>query len=61
MPSIHEELLVKKAADAGVDVYPLSGYYSGVPEETHTVVAGYAGLKEDALKKAAELLATAWK
>ena len=67
IPSMSEESLVERAKDAGVGVYPLSGYYSGileyrgVPEETHTVVAGYAGLKEDDLKKAAALLTEAWK
>jgi len=61
IPTMSEESLVRKAADAGVTVYPLSGYYSGAPEETNTVIAGYAGLKEDDLKKAAALLAAAWK
>lgn len=57
---LSEEALVRKAADAGVGVYPLSGYYSGASEETHTVITGYGGLKQDELQKAAALLAAAW-
>ena len=42
-------------------VYPLSAYFSSAPKETHTVVAGYGGLKEKELRETGALLAAAWR
>ena len=58
---VAEKTLVRKAAKAKVKVYGLSGYYHGAIGETNTVVAGYGGLGETDLARAAELLCAAWK
>jgi Transcriptional regulators containing a DNA-binding HTH domain and an aminotransferase domain (MocR family) and their eukaryotic orthologs len=52
--------LVARAAEKGVRVYALSGYYIEAPPATSTVVIGYAGFDEEALRHAARLLVEAW-
>lgn len=57
-----EETLTRLAADAGVRVYGLSGYYIH-PEHNHrpsTVVLGYASLSEDQIQRGAEMLCACW-
>ncbi|MCC8165352.1 MAG: PLP-dependent aminotransferase family protein [Planctomycetes bacterium] len=58
---LHEKTLIKRAADNGVAVFGLSGFYQNPTGETHCVIAGYGGLSEDALRKAAARLCAAWK
>ncbi len=56
-----EQTLIKAAAEQGVKVYGLSGYYAAPamsPEST--LVLGYAGLGEDDILKAVKLLRRAW-
>lgn len=50
-----------QAKSAGIRVYGLSGYYVRGKEETHTVILGYANLKEDAIQEAVERLKAVWK
>lgn len=57
-----EEELTRLAADAGVRVYGLSGYYIH-SEHNHrpsTVVLGYASLSEDQIQRGAEMLCACW-
>lgn len=61
VPPLTEASLLKRAEEASVIVYPLSGYYHRAPDETHTVVAGFGGLKKEDLEEAALLLTRAWK
>ena len=42
-------------------VYGLSGYYVREKEETHTVILGYANLKEEAIREAVGLLKDVWR
>ena len=60
LPKFTEAELVERAAAAGVRVHPLSRYCHSVPPLPSTVVMGFAGLTEEELKEAAELLKTAW-
>ena len=46
---------------AGIQVYGLSGYYVREKEETHTVILGYANLKEEAIREAVGLLKDVWR
>ncbi|GHU61830.1 GntR family transcriptional regulator [Clostridia bacterium] len=57
-----ETFLVDAAAQHGVSVTPISGFFV-VPEkrDTHTVVAGFSGCRRDSLRQAAEALVKAWK
>lgn len=58
---IGEEELVAKAAEKKVAVFGLSGFFHQAPKETNTVIAGYGGLSEQELKRAATRLHAAWK
>ena len=49
------------AKKAGIQVYGLSGYYVREKEETHTVILGYANLKEGAIREAVGLLKDVWR
>ncbi len=49
------------AKKAGIQVYGLSGYYVREKEETHTVILGYANLKEEAIREAVGLLKDVWR
>lgn len=55
-----EEEMIRRAADQGVRVYGLSGFYLKNARRTSTVIAGYAGYERDDLQKAASLLLKAW-
>ncbi len=57
---LYEKTLIKRAADNDVAVFGLSGFYQNPVGETHCVVAGYGGLSEDDLTKAAARLCRAW-
>ena len=50
-----------QAKQAGIHVYGLSDYYVREKEETHTVILGYANLKEEAIREAVGLLKDVWK
>ncbi|MDR3072544.1 MAG: PLP-dependent aminotransferase family protein [Clostridiales Family XIII bacterium] len=56
-----EDDLVTAAANHGVSVVPISGFFV-VPEnrDTHTVVAGFSGCRRDILRQAAAALSKAW-
>ena len=60
LPRYSEEELTARAAEKSVRVYPLSRYCHTVPPKPSTVVLGFAGLSEDQLRRAAELLGEAW-
>ena len=57
-----EEELCKKAYEKGVQVYPLSPYFSGVmPQQYHCMILlGYAPLSLEQLQKGVSLLKSAW-
>ena len=56
-----EQELVERAGKAGVRVYGLSQYYlDGSAPDSSTVVAGYAGMRDEEIREAAELLKNAW-
>ncbi|MDR3053230.1 MAG: PLP-dependent aminotransferase family protein [Coriobacteriales bacterium] len=55
-----EQELVRRAAQQGVGVYPLSAYHYGSRPETHTVIAGFAGYPTAELTQAVQRLAVAW-
>ena len=55
-----ESEMARRAAGKKVKVYGLSGFYHESVAETHTVVAGYGGLTEGELARAASLLCRAW-
>ena len=57
-----EAELVSRAADAGARVYPVSPYFIGdVPQEYRsTVLLGFGGLDDDAIRRGAALLQRAW-
>lgn len=59
-PRFTEEELVNRAADHGVRVYPLSRHCHEIPPIPSTVIVGFAGLTEQELLQAAELLKKAW-
>ena len=54
--------LVSRAAKAGVRVYPVSPYFIGdVPQEYRsTVLLGFGGLEDDAIRQGTALLQRAW-
>lgn len=56
-----ERTMLEKAAAEKVKVYGLSTFYQGAASETNTVVAGYGGLNESELERAAERLCKAWR
>ena len=60
-PGFSEDELVERAAAAGVRLTPLSRYCREVPPLPSTVVVGFAGLTEEELKEAAELLKQAYR
>lgn len=60
LPKFTEGELVEQAAEKGVKVYPLSRYCHAVPPIPSTVVLGFAGLTEEELEEAAELLKQAY-
>ncbi len=51
---------VEQAKRQGVHVYGLSEYYVREKEETHTVLLGYANLREEAIREAVRRLKKAW-
>ena len=55
-----EAEMVRRAAARDVRVYGLSGFYHNRIGEMNTVVAGYGGLREEDLGKAAAALCRAW-
>ncbi|MDR0885778.1 MAG: PLP-dependent aminotransferase family protein [Clostridiales Family XIII bacterium] len=55
-----EDELVRRAADVGVRVYPISKYYFDTKPKQPAVLLGYAGYSEDDLRDAGVLLRTAW-
>ncbi|MBP3926585.1 MAG: PLP-dependent aminotransferase family protein [Clostridium sp.] len=61
--NIPEEVLVKAAAEAGVRVYGLSGFYihKQTRENRNTIILGYAKLKDEKLKEGAKLLGEAFR
>lgn len=56
-----EAELIERAAAKNVRVYGLSAFHHNSAGETHSVVAGYGGVAEDDLLKAAALLCRAWR
>lgn len=56
-----ERSLLEKAAEKGVRVYGLSGFYmeESQAKETSTIVLGYAGLTEEKIRRGVELLRNA--
>ena len=60
LPRFSETELVERAAEKSVRVYPLSRYCHGARPRPSTVVLGFAGLTEQELAEAAELLKEAW-
>ena len=60
IPRFTEEQLVALAAEKSVRVYPLSRYCHSAPPRPSTVVLGFAGLTEEELTAAAQLLAEAY-
>ncbi len=57
---LSERALIERAAAAGVRVRGLSEYAERAQVPPGTLVMGYAGLPEDALREAATLLIAAW-
>ena len=57
-----EQSLLEKAAEKGVRVYGLSGFYmeESQAKETSTIVLGYAGLTEEKIRRGVELLRNAF-
>ena len=60
LPRFTEAELVERAAAKSVRVYPLSRYCHGAQPRPSTVVLGFAGLTEEELARAANLLKEAW-
>lgn len=60
LPRYSEEELVERAAAKSVRVHPLSRYCHAVSPRPSTVVLGFAGLSEEEIGRAAELLQEAW-
>lgn len=59
-----EKELTKKAADAGIKVYPLLDYYieaSDLVKREPTIIIGYARLGEEEIVKGLEILKEQWK
>lgn len=58
---ICEDVLIGRAKQEGVKVYPLSAYdISGKKREYHTVILGYANLGEDEIRQGIAGLRKAW-
>ncbi|MDY3619153.1 MocR-like pyridoxine biosynthesis transcription factor PdxR [Agathobaculum sp.] len=58
---MNEQTLIARAREKGVRVYGLSGYYMPpVRPPRATLVLGYAGLTEPAIREAVSLLCQAW-
>lgn len=57
-----EEELIKKAEEAGVKVYGMSGYFIHEEHNTYppTVVLGFANLSEEEIRRGLHLLGQAW-
>lgn len=55
-----ERELIAKAAAVGVKLHGLSEYARGRPPLESTLVLGYAGMTEEAIEEATELLGRAW-
>ncbi len=57
-----EEELIHLAAESGVKVYGLSGYYVDCPRDTDetVILLGYANMSEEKIREAAGLLRKAW-
>ncbi|MED1201860.1 PLP-dependent aminotransferase family protein [Heyndrickxia acidicola] len=55
-----EEVLVLKAMEAGVKVYPSSVYKEGLKTDCPEILLGFGGLTEQEIKKGIEMLASAW-
>ena len=57
-----ESDLIKRAAEAGVKVYGMSGYFIHEEHNTYppTIVLGYASLTEEEITRGLTLLAKAW-
>ena len=60
VPSYTENELIARAAEAGIKVHGLSEYYAGENCPESTLVLGFAGLDEAALKDACAILKNAW-
>lgn len=55
-----EEELVRRAAEAGIVVYPLTAYYiTGEPEQP-TILLGYARLTEEEMRQGIQILQETW-
>lgn len=57
---VSEEVLIRKAAQAGVKVYGMSDYCIGEKSENATILLGYANLSENEIKEAVQILQEAW-
>ena len=55
-----EEELIKRASEAGIVFRGLSPFCHGTVPLSSTLVVGYGGLEDGKIKKAAELLSSAW-
>lgn len=60
LPRFSETELVERAAARSVGIHPLSRYCHAVEPWSSTVVLGFAGLTEEELVRAADLLKEAW-
>jgi GntR family transcriptional regulator/MocR family aminotransferase len=60
LPHLSEHLMVQKAARQGVLLRGLSEYCVRVKPPAGTIIIGFAGLQDDALAEAAEVLRRAW-
>ena len=61
-----EEEMIRSAAEKNVKVYGLSGYYveqdkEHKPQKDAVILLGYANMGEESIRRAAALLAEAWK
>ena len=55
-----EDELIRRASDAGIVFRGLSPFCHGAVPLASTLVVGYGGLEDGKIKKAAELLSSAW-
>lgn len=56
-----EDKIIAKAKEVGIRVYGLSGYYvTPKPEQSATVLLGYANLQEEEIKEAVGILRKVW-
>ena len=59
---MNEEMLVEKAAQAKLKVYPLSAYsIENLDKKAPKIILGFAGIPENKLDHAISLLLEAWK